>query len=99
MKLDIQSLHFTARPELNEFVTEKVNKLLTFYPRIESAEVCFKLDKADNAENKICEIKLAVPGNDLFAKRQGKTFEIAVSGVITALKQQIEKLKARNEKG
>ena len=93
MKLDIQSLHFTTRPELDDFAREKVNKLGQFYKRIESAEITLKLDKAKNSENKICEIKLAVPGKDLFTSRKAKTFEEAINGAIDALKHQLEKIK------
>ncbi len=93
MELTIQSLHFTAKQKLNNFVTEKVNRLSRFYNKIESAKVCLKLDKSDKTDNKICEIRLAVPGNDLFAKRQCKTFENATNEAVAALQQQIKKMK------
>lgn len=93
MKLVIQSLHFNSKPELNNFLTEKVNKLSHFHNKIESANVCLKLDKSDSNENKICEIKLAIPGNDLFVKRQCLTFEEAATQAVDALQNQIKKLK------
>lgn len=95
MKLTIQSLHFTATQELNLFVTEKVNKLSHFFEDIESANVCLKLDKSGTTDNKICEIRLAVPGNDLFAKRQSTTFEEATNETVNVLEQQIKKMKEK----
>jgi putative sigma-54 modulation protein len=95
MKLTIQSLHFTAKSELTNFVTEKVNKLSHFYDKIESANVSLKLEKSDTTNNKICEIRLSVPGNDLFVKRQCKTFEEATNESVHILHQQIEKMKAK----
>ena len=93
MELTIQSLHFNANQDLNDFVTEKVNKLSHFYDKIESAKVNLILEKSDTTDNKICEVRLAVPGNDLFAKRQCKTFEEATNEVVEALEQQIKKMK------
>lgn len=93
MKLVIQSLHFNSKPELNNFVSEKVYKLSQFHSRIESANVCLKLEKSDSNEDKICEIRLAIPGNDLFVKRQSATFEEAAKNAIDALQNQIRKLK------
>lgn len=93
MKIEIQSLHFNSKSELNNFVTEKINKLSHFHNNIESANVCLKLDKSDTRDNKVCEIKLAVPGNDLFVKRQCETFEEATAKAVDALQNQIGKLK------
>ncbi len=97
MEINIQSLHFTASKELNDFVTEKVNKLSNHFDKIESATVSLKLENSDTTENKVCEIRLAVPGNDLFAKKQGKSFEEAVKEVVDILQVQIIKMKSKTE--
>ena len=70
----------------------------SLYDKIESAKVCLKLDKSDTTDNKICEIRLVVPGNDLFAKRKGKTFEKATNEVVDVLQRQIEKMKTKFER-
>lgn len=64
-----------------------------FYDRIESPDVIFKVEKSDNTDNKICEIRLAVPGNDLFSKKQGRTFEEDVVETIAALEPQLKRIK------
>ncbi|OFY94092.1 MAG: ribosomal subunit interface protein [Bacteroidetes bacterium RIFCSPLOWO2_12_FULL_31_6] len=97
MKIVIQSPHFTPKQVLTDFVTEKVNKLSHFYDRIESAKVCLKLEKSDTTENKICEIELAVPGNNLFAKRSSRTFEEATTEAIHAIQNQMDKLKSKSK--
>ncbi len=97
MNINIQSLHFTAKPELTDFITEKVNKLSALYDKIESAEVTLKLENSAENGNRICEIRLAVPGNDLFAKKQHETFEEATTEVVDALHTQLQKLKAKSE--
>ena len=95
MNIRIQSVHFTADQKLIDFTQAKVEKVVKLYDSIVGSEVIFKLDKSQTDENKIAEIKLEIPGYDLFAKRQCKTFEEAVDEVIDALKKQITKHKEK----
>jgi putative sigma-54 modulation protein len=95
MNIKIQTVHFDADKRLLDFTQKKVEKLMKFYDGIVSAEIIFRLDKNQNEENKIAEIKLEIPGNDLFAKRQCKSFENAVDQVSDALKKQITKHKEK----
>jgi len=95
MKINTQSVHFDADIKLLEFIENKLNKLYNFYDSIVASDVILKIDNAANGENKIAEIKLAVPGNDLYAMKQCKTFEEAVDLAIDALKIQVEKHKAK----
>lgn len=89
MKINIQSLSFYASDKLNDFTIDKVNKLAHFTDQIVDVEVILKLDKSDTNENKVCEIRLSIPGNDLFASKQQSTFEEAVLKTVEALKQQL----------
>ena len=93
MKIIIQTPDFTATRKLTHFVEKSVSKLETYEERILEARVCLKTDASDSKENKVCEIKAVIPGNDLFASRQSKTFEESVKLVVDALKHQIERLK------
>jgi putative sigma-54 modulation protein len=95
MTINIQTLDFTAKKELNDFIHEKVNSLSRIREDIISAEVALKLDKSTTDENKICDIRLVIPGNDLFAKRNARSFEEAIKDVVTALEKQIIKQKPR----
>jgi putative sigma-54 modulation protein len=93
MEINIQSIHFTEHSDLHNFVMDKVAKLDRFNNDILSGEVCLKLDKSSTKENKICEIKLVIPGNDLFAKKQCATFEEATAQAVDALHHQLQKHK------
>ncbi len=95
MTVKIQSVHFDADKKLLAFVEERVDKLTHYYDGIIKSEVILKLDKGDSAENKIAEIKLHIAGNDLFAKKQCKSFEEAVDTSIDALKAQVKKHKEK----
>ena len=95
MEIQIQSIHFTADSKLLGFIEEKVGKLTHFYDGIISSEIFLRIDKSDNSTNKIAEIKLNVPGNDLYVKRQCKTFEEAIDTGILAISKQVKKYKEK----
>lgn len=95
MNINIQSVKFDATERLQEFIHQKVSKLSQYYDGIISAEVTLKLDKAEDTENKAAEINLNIPGNDLFAKKQCKTFEEAVDLSCEALRKQLIKWKEK----
>jgi putative sigma-54 modulation protein len=98
MEITIQSLHFTAGAQLHNFVMDKVGKLSNHYDKIMSADVTLKVDNSKNADNKVCEIRLIIPGEDLFAKSQSESFEEATTATVDALENQITKMKAKFEK-
>ena len=98
MKIQIHSIHFDADKKLIDLVTKKVEKLNHFFDQIIGSEVFMKIDKASTAENKVVEIKLNVPGNDLFVKRQCQSFEEATDECTEALKQQLKKRKEKTRK-
>ena len=93
MTVKIQSIHFDADAKLLNFVESKVGKLNTYSNTIIDSEVFLRLDKSSSLENKIAEVKLLVPGNDLFAKRQCKTFEEATDQAVEAIRRQLKKKK------
>jgi putative sigma-54 modulation protein len=95
MRVKIQSIHFDADIKLLNFVEGKVDKLNTYSNTIIDSEVFLRLEKNSAAENKIAEIKLLIPGNELFAKRQCKTFEEATDQAVEALRSQLKKQKEK----
>lgn len=96
MNLNVHSIHFDADAKLVGFIKDKLNKLTLFHDSILSGDVFLRLEKdGANRENKVVEIRLAVPGNDLFAKRQAKSFEEAAIDAVDALRSQVEKGKVK----
>src|SRR3984885_12186560 len=93
MKIRVQSIRFNADRKLLEFIQKKADKLDTFYDQIINGEVYLRLEKVEDEANKITEIKLTLPGSQLFAKEQCKTFEEATDLAIECLRKQIEKHK------
>ncbi|HZM13056.1 MAG TPA: ribosome-associated translation inhibitor RaiA [Bacteroidales bacterium] len=95
MNIQIHSLKFDADKKLLDFVTQKVNKLSLVTDDIVSAEIILKLEKDEERENKVTEIRVEYPKGPLFARKQSKTFEEATDHVIAALKRQIVKQKGK----
>ena len=95
MKIDVHSLHFDSGEKLLSFIDTKVGKLDRFHDGIVTVDVTLKLEKSDISENKIAEIKVQIPGDNVFCSRQAKTFEEAVDLSVDALKKQLQKAKEK----
>jgi ribosome-associated translation inhibitor RaiA len=99
MKMLIQTPDFKASDKLIDFVTENVEKLGAISDRILEAQVVLKKEKSATNDNRICELKLVIPGNDIFASRQGATFESAVMETVDAVKHQIKRWRDSQDAG
>ncbi len=95
MNIQIHSVRFDADQKLIDFVNQKLEKLSQFGEDIVNAEVYLRLDKDQERENKISEIKVELPGGPLFARKQSKSFEEATDEAMDALKKQITKHKQK----
>ena len=98
MKLQVQSIHFNADTKLINFIQRKVDKLETFYDRLVDGEVFLRLNN-EGIENKTVEIKLNVPGTQLFATEKAKSFEAAADMATEALRNQLKKFKMKAKEG
>jgi putative sigma-54 modulation protein len=98
MNIKINSLRFSPTTKLEDFVEGKVKKLEHFYDDIIGAEVYLKLENTQNLENKIAEIRLEIPGNELFAKKQSKSFEESTDNAVDAIKKQMTRYKNKRKR-
>jgi putative sigma-54 modulation protein len=95
MRVKINSVHFKTDKKLDDFISEKMDKLVSLHDGIIGSEVTLRVDNTDEPANKIAEIKLQVPGNDLFARKQSKSFEEAADTAVEALRRQLTKHKEK----
>ena len=98
MNIKVNTVHFDADQKLIDHVNKKVSKLGQFFDGIIEAEVFLRLQNVHDDENKIAEVKLLIPGNDLFVKKQSKTFEEAVNKAVDTLNRQVTKYKEKLKK-
>lgn len=97
MKLKVNAVHFNADSSLIDFLQKKVDKLETFYDKIISAEVYLKLEKGDSSkiQKKEVEVKLYVPGNTIFVKEEGTSFEEAIDLTMDVLTRKVKRVKQK----
>ena len=95
MKLQMHSIRFDADQKLIDFIQKKADKLDKYFDRIIDGEVYMRLDKSNNMDNKIIEIKLNIPGNQLFSKERSRSFEAASDLAVDALRRQLQKYKQK----
>lgn len=93
MNTMINSVKFKADEKLEKYVMDKVSKLDRMANDAVRCEVTLKVDKPESANNKIAEVRLVLPGPDLFVAKQADSFEQAVSECVDVMKVQLEKYK------
>jgi putative sigma-54 modulation protein len=95
MDIDIQSVGFSADQRLIDFINERLGKLTQFFDNILACEVYLRVERKSAQENKTVEIKMNIPGKELFAKKQCDSFEEATLEAVEALRKQIKKYKGK----
>lgn len=95
MRVQTKSIHFTADAQLLELIHERLQKLELFFDHIIEASVTLKLEKNGQVQDKIVEVKINVPGEQLVAKDTSKKFEVSLDAVVEALRKQIVRYKEK----
>ena len=97
MKININSVHFKADQKLENFITEKVEKLNKLHDGIMGADVALKLENTEAPENKTVDIRMNIRGYDARAGKTAKSFEEATDLAVDALKKQLQKSKEKEQ--
>ena len=95
MRVQTQAIHFTADASLLTLIEERLAKLDNFYDQIIDAKVFLKLEKTGKIQDKIVEVKLKVPKEQLVAKSSSKKFEKSLDDTVEALRKQLIKYKEK----
>ncbi|MCZ4693985.1 ribosome hibernation-promoting factor, HPF/YfiA family [Ancylomarina euxinus] len=93
--MKMQSVGFKADKKLEAFINQKLSKLNKFDNNISDYIVTLNIENSDPKANKVVEVKVNVPGNELFARKQSNSFEAAAELVADALRIQILKNKEK----
>ncbi|ALU25168.1 MULTISPECIES: ribosome hibernation-promoting factor, HPF/YfiA family [Myroides] len=95
MKVNIQAINFNVDRKLVDFANERLSKIEKYYDKIVSVDVFFKLENTNEKENKITEIKVLVPGDEMIVKKTCKTFEEGLDAGADALERLVVKHKEK----
>ena len=95
MNITVQSIKFNADSKLIEFIKKRTEKLNQFLDNIIEGVCYLRLENVEDETNKIVELKFNIPGNQLFAKAQAKSFEEATDIAIESIRRQINKHKTK----
>ena len=95
MKVHIQAIHFRIRPAVRTDLENRVQKLSTFHSEALNTQVFLKVENSYGRKNKCVEVRVHVPGTELFAKQTDVSFEVATSKAVSSLRTQLLKLKAK----
>jgi ribosome-associated translation inhibitor RaiA len=90
MKIIFQTPSLRPSKHLIEFTTKKAATLDRFHSGIVELKVYLRKIKSSEPDNKVCEFRLSIPGNDLFASKKSDSFEGAVLKTIDAIKRQLK---------
>lgn len=86
----------TASERLESLAIKKLNKLESKFDFIVQARVFLRTQNTSSPlSGKICKIKLSVPGPQLFAETNSKSFEESIQETIGDLERQLSKKKEK----
>ncbi len=95
MKVNVQSVNFHADQKLIDFIQKKLDKLENHFDNVIFADVYLKVQNTSAKENKISEILLSIPGNELICKKKGRRFEAGIDECVSTLERQLGKRKKK----
>jgi len=96
MNVAVHSVHFKASNRLLEYVQSKVETVTKVSNRVNKATVFLRLDNNHVYENKIAEVCIHLPGQEVVVKKEAKTFEKSVSLAMNALRRIVKRNKGKN---
>ena len=95
MNITVQSIKFDADQKLVDFIKKKTSKLEQYLDNIIEGVCYLRLENVEDEANKVVELKFNIPGSQLFAKAQAKSFEEATDEAVESLRRQINKHKTK----
>ena len=95
MRVNVQTPNFNATNNLLVYVEKRLKKLEQFYDHIVFADVFLKVQKMSKKQNKIVEILLTIPGDDLIVKKEARSFEEGTDECVQSLERQLKKHKQK----
>ena len=94
MEIQIEA-PWKVKSYLENLIKKKLMKLVTFNDRLIKAEVYLKSGDNIAPEDKVAEVKISMPGPDVFAESSASSHEKAIAECAEKLRRQIIKRKEK----
>ena len=95
MHINFQSINFTADIKLVEFTQRRIEKISQFYDQIVDVYVYTKVENFSDKINKLVELKIGIPGDDVIVKKTAKTFEEAINSAADSAERVLKRHKEK----
>lgn len=95
MDIRLETPNFSPSEALQAFVNEKVGKLFSKNSDIVHADVTLTKEGNGGTEHQVCEIRLAVPGNDHFVKKETPAFEQSILEAVDTMQNILQRQKTK----
>lgn len=95
MIVNFRALNYTADAKLIEFATKRLEKLTQFYDRIIDIQIFTKVENTSDRTNKMAELKIGIPGEDVIVKKIAKSFEEAITIAADSAERVIKRRKEK----
>ena len=96
MKITFEYDGVKASERLEELIAKKLNKIDAKFDFIVQAHVFLRTQNTTSPlSGKICKIQLSVPGPQLFAESNSKSFEMSLQETVSDLNRQLSKRKEK----
>lgn len=79
MNINFQSVNYNSDSKLIDFAEKRIKKISQFYLNIIDVFIYTKIENASDRVNKLAELKICIPGDDVVVKKTAKSFEEAIS--------------------
>lgn len=98
MVTEVRAVQFKASNRLVDFTHKRLERINQVYQRAIHATVFFRIDNNHLSDNKIAEVTVHIPGEDLVVRKEAKTFEKALSLAVDRLRRLASETKAKTKK-
>jgi len=93
MDIKLHTVHFDADQKLLDFVNDRLEKIEHYNSDITTIDVYLKLENTSHSHinDKVVEIKINIPHNQIFVKETSKTFEDSFTNALDSVLNQIKR--------
>jgi ribosome-associated inhibitor A len=95
MEKNVEYVHIPTSESLTNLINEKLVGVQNKYDWVIKADVFIKTENDKQGKGKVCEVRLSLPGPQVFASANAASFEAAVAGAIHAVEKQLGQRKAK----